>query len=76
MLRAGDDRVPTISFISTSGWLDDAQRARVRELTTEIAEMLMEGRRRPGTSLTAVTLAMRPVMMPDGSTCSEDPANV
>lgn len=61
---------PSDGFVSMFGWLDDAQRARLRALMTEIAEVFQDASRRPGTRLIAATLLIRPVRLPGGETAN------
>lgn len=58
--------------VSMFGWLDEDQRARLRELLLEVASVFDRAERRPGTRLVAASMLVRPVRLPDGRTADEE----
>lgn len=70
-IHKGSKRPEALSMISMSGWLTPDQLQTLRDMSDRVNEIFEDARRRPGTRLTAVTMMMRPVVMPDGSTRSE-----
>jgi DNA-binding transcriptional ArsR family regulator len=54
------------------GWLDEEQRARIRQLQKEMNAVFAECKRRPGTRLMAATLLFRPTRLPDGSIADQE----
>lgn len=57
--------------VSMFGWLDEDQRARLRELMAEVAAVFERAERRKGTKLIAATVFVRPVRLPDGGVAQE-----
>jgi DNA-binding Lrp family transcriptional regulator len=54
--------------VSMFGWLDEQQRAKLRELMHELAGIFDYADRRPDTRLIAASLLVRPVRLPNGET--------
>lgn len=57
--------------VSMFGWLDNAQRAKLRGLMAEVAEVFSRAERREGTKLIAATVFVRPVRLPGGGVAQE-----
>lgn len=60
-----------VGTMSMFGWLDEAQRGRLRRLLEEVALVFEQAERRPGTRLVAASMLVRPVMLPDGDAAAE-----
>lgn len=58
--------------VSMFGWLDDEQRARLRQMLGEVASIFERAERRPGTRLVAASMLVRPVRLPDGHTVEDE----
>lgn len=62
---------PRQASVSMFGWLTEEERAELHELLLSVSKVFRGATRRPGTSLVAASMLVRPVRLPGGATAEE-----
>lgn len=68
---SSDENPPRQASMSMFGWLTEEERAELHGLLLGVSALFRGATRRPGTSMVAASMLVRPVVLPDGQTAEE-----